>query len=76
MRKIPTAHAVGIFYCRLLLIFRIQFVLSPTNGIFLYVSQMLVIVTLVANDVVVIITLPYVYAIFFVAEALECGNKL
>ena len=76
MRKIPTAHAVGIFYCRLLLIFRIQFVLSPTNGIFLYVSQMLVIVTLVADDVVVIIPLPDIMTVFLIAEALECGNKL
>ena len=70
MRKIPTAPAVGIF-----LRLCVQFILLPSNGVFLYVFQMFVIVLLVADDVVVVIPLPDIMTVFLIAETLECGNK-
>ena len=61
--------------CRDFLHLRIQFILLPSNGVFLYVFQMFVIVLLVADDVVVVIPLPDIMTVFLIAETFECGNK-
>ena len=58
------------------LFFCIQFVVVPTNGVFVYVFYMFFIVFAISDNMVMKISLPNVPAAFFIAKPFECRHKL
>jgi len=48
---------------------------KPTNGVFVDVAHMLLVIFLISDDMVIIPRLPYISAVFSVAEPLECRNE-
>ena len=53
------------------LIFYIQFIIEPTNGVFINISQMLLVILSVADDMIIGAVLPYICAVFLVAKSFE-----
>ena len=54
------------------LFFGVQFIIEPPNGVFINISQMLIIVLTVANNMIIGAILPYIHAVFLVTKSFEC----
>lgn len=53
------------------LFIRIQFIIKPTHRIFVDVSYVFFIIIPISNNVVIEMGLPYIFTVFFIAEALK-----
>ena len=58
------------------LFFRIQFIVMPTNRVFTDISQMLLVILTISDNVVIKITLPNIFTIFLVAKSFEGRYKM
>jgi len=62
------AKPMPLFFC-------VQFIIEPSNGIFINISQMLLVILTVANDMIIGAILPYICSIIFVAKPFESGHE-